>query len=72
MYILKRLLTRLILSLPLYRKFFLDYLEKKKSLSIICISACVISDFRHEVTENCALLIDHAASSGNFLEGKKL
>jgi hypothetical protein len=26
---------------------------------------CVISDFRHEVDENCALLGYYAASSGN-------
>jgi len=29
--------------------------------------ACVISDFRHEVAENCAVLGYYAASSGDFI-----
>jgi len=29
--------------------------------------SCVISDFRREVAENCALLGYYAASNGNFL-----
>jgi hypothetical protein len=36
------------------------------SLTTWCHS-CVISGFRHEVDENCALLGYYAASSGNFL-----
>ena len=31
------------------------------------ISQCVISGFRREVAENCALLVYYAISSGNFL-----
>jgi hypothetical protein len=32
-----------------------------------CLYSCVVSGFRHEVDENCALLGYYAASSGNSL-----
>jgi len=34
---------------------------------LIVTPTCVISGFRHEVAENCALLVCYAAISGDFL-----
>jgi hypothetical protein len=47
--------------IPLSAKFPLKHIPEIRNVF------CVISGFRREVTENCALLGYYAVSSGNFL-----
>ena len=46
-------------------RFDTTVIISKKNVKIV--KKCLISDFRREVHENCALLVYYAASSGKFL-----